>query len=210
MVLALAGWAIVRGQARSPPAARLRGPCREAAAERCSSLVRLGRVPHRRRLVLLRDRLDPHAEPRARQLDAFLRADAERVHLRPRLRRTLDAPADRPHRGRRRATSASSCWSWAPLALAHAAGSTTPRSTSWPGRCSALHRTESGYAAFNIWPATRSRMVDDAAGHVLRRHDAAAHHAAAAARGAASAPSARCMPRTRWARSSACCSPCTW
>ena len=35
------------------------------------------------------------------------------------------------------------------------------------------------------------------------------HHRRAAARGAASARSARCTPRTRSARSSACCSPCT-
>ena len=64
---------------RTSPAA----PRRDAArAPRCAASARRG-VPHRRRVVRLRDQLDPHADPGARQLDALLRADAERVHLRP-------------------------------------------------------------------------------------------------------------------------------
>jgi hypothetical protein len=56
------------------------------------------RCPDGGRFLHIRDRLDPHADPRPRSRNAFLRADALRFHTRARLRRSLDTRPHRPHR----------------------------------------------------------------------------------------------------------------
>ena len=62
---------------------------------------------HRRRVVHLRDRLDPDARAGPRQRDSLVRADALGVHPRPRPRRLVDplprrpAPEPAPHAGPR-------------------------------------------------------------------------------------------------------------
>src|SRR5262249_58223845 len=44
------------------------------------------------RLADLRDRLDPHVESGTEQFDPCVRADVERLHFRPGLRRAVDPP----------------------------------------------------------------------------------------------------------------------
>ena len=117
IALALAIWAAVRGQrgagARPSPADRRPKP--PAGAGPLEPLARsIGRVPHRHRFVHVRARLDPDAEPGARQLDPFIRVDAERVHLRSGLRRAVREP---PHRAARRIRWPTSPVSWSPWAL---------------------------------------------------------------------------------------------
>ena len=78
----------VRGARGARCPRRRRRRVRYPSQDRLGPLAHTRGIPHRRRLVHVRARLDPDAEPGARQLDPFVRADAERVHLRPRLRRT--------------------------------------------------------------------------------------------------------------------------
>ena len=96
--LALAAVGLAARARRASP------PCRRAATQSRTGRARLAatsgllladRAAHRRRLVHLRDRLDPDAVAGARRLDALVRTDALGLHPRPRLRRLLGAAAHR-------------------------------------------------------------------------------------------------------------------
>ena len=137
-----------------------------------------GGVLHRARLLHLRDQLDPDALARARRVDAFVRADARRLHLRPGARRPRGAPAHRYAGG------ADAASRWRPdrdgaRGARHAAG--VRRQLLVDGSADA----GPGAERRRLSPVQRGgrahRRACHAAGDLLRRHDAAAPHRGAAA-----------------------------
>ena len=146
---------------------------RSAASRRAVAAPAHGRRAHRRRVLHLRDRLDPHAHAGARRRDALVRADAVGVHPRHRVWRLLGA---RPHRPRAQP---------ARLPRRRADRDGAPRARDAP----ALRRDVRSHAARDQGHREdrrrlrhlsrrepRHRARSDVSGSVLRRDDAPARH----------------------------------
>ncbi len=139
-----------------------------------------GRCADRPVVVRLRDRLDPHAGPRARRVDARVRAHARCFHPRSRGRRRVDPQPHRSHRRcalvpRARASPDGPRCDPDAAALRRAV-----RCFCVPDGGSCAHRSR-----LHAVPCRerRGRAGRDVAGNVPRRHDAAVDHASADRRG---------------------------
>ena len=94
IVLAVAIWSIVRGRTEPPAATFVRVRTVRGAGP-VDEMVHGRGIADRYGVIHVRTGLDPNAESGPRQLDAFVRADAERVHLRSGIRRTVCTAAHR-------------------------------------------------------------------------------------------------------------------
>ncbi len=180
IALALVVWVLVKLDPAERPAARATGRAPLAAGTQPRNTVFLRGRRHRRRVIHLRDRLDTDAEPRARQHHALVRADAERFHHGPRLRRAVDEAAHRPD-----SKDPLRFAGWVQVLMGVLAILTVPlyvQTFDWMAALLAgLQKTDAGYTLFTAFSHAIALLVmvpDD----VPRRHDAAAVHARVTAR----------------------------